>query len=329
MLEALPVAFSFLATYALIPPWMSLAKRLKLTTRDHSRPGKPLMVDSAGVAVVLGFFASMLSYAGLELAGLVQPFRLTPLFALVSSGLIAAFLGFVFVDKVKGYRLGLKKWQKPLLLVLAALPLMALSPAHPVSLPFIGGVDFGLFYSLLLVPLGVVGASNAYNTFAGYNGLEAGMGAVIFSTLGLLLLWQPPLSIACFSIAAALMAFLRFNWFPAKALTGDALTYFLGTMLAGVAILGRVEFVAFFLFLPYVADFAVYLKHFKYRVKRMLWRGVARDGLLYPPRMGPIHLIHYPLKWFNGLREYEAVSIFLAVEVVLAVLAVLVVAPAL
>jgi len=38
-----------------------------------------------------------------------------------------------------------------------------------------GAVDWGIFYPLAIIPIGIVGAANAYNMLAGYNGLEAGM----------------------------------------------------------------------------------------------------------------------------------------------------------
>ena len=37
---------------------------------------------------------------------------------------------------------------------------------------------------LIVIPIGIAGASNAYNMLAGYNGLEAGMGIIILGTLG-------------------------------------------------------------------------------------------------------------------------------------------------
>ncbi len=51
---------------------------------------------------------------------------------------------------------------------------------------FLGTLDTGLLYPLLIIPIGMIGASNAFNMLAGYNGLEAGMGIVILSTLGLI-----------------------------------------------------------------------------------------------------------------------------------------------
>ncbi|MDP2841599.1 MAG: hypothetical protein Q8O17_04910 [Candidatus Methanoperedens sp.] len=44
-----------------------------------------------------------------------------------------------------------------------------------MAFPFLGTLDIGLLYPLLIIPIGMIGASNAFNMLAGYNGLEAGM----------------------------------------------------------------------------------------------------------------------------------------------------------
>jgi len=44
--------------------------------------------------------------------------------------------------------------------------------------PWLGAIDFGLIYPLILIPIGVIGASNMINNLAGFNGMETGMGLV-------------------------------------------------------------------------------------------------------------------------------------------------------
>jgi len=42
---------------------------------------------------------------------------------------------------------------------------------------------FGIFYALLIVPIGITGATTTYNMLAGFNGLEAGQGIIILGFL--------------------------------------------------------------------------------------------------------------------------------------------------
>ena len=46
-------------------------------------------------------------------------------------------------------------------------------------------IELGLVYPLIIIPLGVVGASATFNFLAGYNGLEARQGIIILSALAL------------------------------------------------------------------------------------------------------------------------------------------------
>ena len=68
-------------------------------------------------------------------------------------------------------------------------PLVAVEMAggHSViSIPFVGMVPFGILYPLLLIPLAIAICSNLTNMMAGFNGLEAGLGIIMFATLSLL-----------------------------------------------------------------------------------------------------------------------------------------------
>ncbi len=98
-----------------------------------------------------------------------------------------------------------------------------------MSLPFIGTIDIGLLYPLLIIPIGIIGASNAFNMLAGYNGLEAVMGVVILSTLGLIAYSIGNTVAVVISVTittiSALIALLYFNKYPAKVFPGDTLTY--------------------------------------------------------------------------------------------------------
>ena len=84
-----------------------------------------------------------------------------------------------------------------------------------MGIPLIGGVNFGILYPLILIPIGVVCAANAINLLGGFNGSEAGMGVVYSSFLGVysLINGESVSSAIFFSTVGALIGFLKFNWF--------------------------------------------------------------------------------------------------------------------
>ncbi|MEM4598971.1 MAG: glycosyl transferase family 4, partial [Candidatus Diapherotrites archaeon] len=181
--------------------------------------------------------------------------------------MMMALLG--LIDDLLGWKKGIKQWQHTLLPLFAALPLMAIEinnapmvlpiigplPAE-LTFPLIGGVSFGVFYSLLLVPIGVTGASNAANMLAGLNGLEAGMILLITSALTIASFFTGHVEAFVVGIAmsGSLISFLIFNWYPARVFGGDALTLTGGATIAAMAIIGDMEKLGVFLMSLYFIE---------------------------------------------------------------------------
>jgi len=162
---------------------------------------------------------------------------------------------------------------------------------------------------------------------AGYNGLEAGMGMIILTTLGLIIWVDQGLgkvAMLAAIMAACLFAFFLFNSFPARIFPGDTLTYTVGALIAAVSILGNTEKVALFLFLPYFLQF--FLK------SRGGWKidGFSRsdyDGNLYVPykkSYGIEHLIVRMKQRFTGrATELDVVMTIFTLEFWLVIIVIL------
>ncbi|MDP2718142.1 MAG: hypothetical protein Q8P02_05335, partial [Candidatus Micrarchaeota archaeon] len=87
---------------------------------------------------------------------------------------------------------------------------------------------------------------------AGYNGLEAGIGAVASFFL-MVIAWQAHATAALVVLAAlfgACLAFLFFNWHPAKVFPADIGTLVIGGALAVAVILGNMEKYGVILLIP-------------------------------------------------------------------------------
>ncbi len=170
--------------------------------------------------------------------------------------MVATIIG--MIDDLLGWRTGIRQSKKVLLTFLIPVPLMVINAGqNTMAFPFLGTIDIGLLYPLLIIPIGMIGASNAFNMLAGYNGLEAGMGVVILSTLGLIAYSNGNTVAAVIAVTtvSALVALLYFNKYPAKVFPGDTLTYPVGAIVAIVAILGNMEKSAVILFSLYYIEF--------------------------------------------------------------------------
>ncbi len=291
-----------------VPVGLSTAKIKEL--KEKGAKGLKTAPRSGGIAIVLGLLvACLFSLAYYPFA----PEQLVVFLAALLSVSLISTIGIVedFLHIRQLYRV--------LLPAVAALPLMAVSAGtNSMTIPFLGTIDFGIYYALVLIPLGVVAASNLVNLLAGFNGLEAGVGVVVSVTLfsAAYLLGQPEAALLSVALGAACAAFLLFNWYPAKIFPGNSATYTIGAAIAAIVILGNMERIGFIALAPQIAEF--FLKATgKFRAEN--YGRVDKQGRLH--YAGPTQsLSHVVMKTFKP-TEQQLVAILLFVQLVFGALA--------
>lgn len=313
------VAISFVSAFMLAKKWIPAARRAGLVGKDMNKPSRPEVAEMGGVPVLGGIVGGLLFYIGLNTFLFNNQSYNLVLFATMATVLIIAIVG--LVDDMLGWKLGLSQLQKPLLTIPAALPMMVINAGHSsVDLPVFGPMDLGLIYPLVVVPIGIVGASNGFNMLAGYNGLEAGMGLIIISSIGLVsyLTGTAHVAMICAITAAALTAFLIFNWYPAKIFPGNGFTYMVGSIVACTSILANVEKLALILFVPYFLDFLLKARS---KMKAEAFGKVDQNGFLKKPYDKYYALPHLVIDFITKIRgkasEREVVSFMLSLEILL------------
>ena len=316
---------SFLTTLILTPIWIRSAKRAGLVGIDLNKPTKEKVAELGGIPVIFGFILGILTLIGIQTFYLNEPLKNLEILALLSSLLIITGVG--FIDDILGWKLGLKQWQKPLLTLFAALPIVVINVGQSeMTLPLIGHIDVGILYPLLFVPLAIVFASNAFNLLAGYNGLEAGMGIIILSTLGFATLKTQNtfISIIAFTMVFSLIAFYLYNKHPSKIFPGDTMTYSIGALIAIIAIMGDVERIALIIFIPYFLEFILKLRG---KLKKESFAKVLEDNSLEQPYEKIYGLEHLTIKILKKLKkkvyEKDVVYTILLTESILCTLVIL------
>jgi UDP-N-acetylglucosamine--dolichyl-phosphate N-acetylglucosaminephosphotransferase len=166
MIEILAAALvSFLVTVFLVPKWIAKAREFGLVGKDMNKHDRPEVAEAGGIIVVFGLLGGILAYIFLDTFVLKTGANQALVFAALLTVLLAGFLG--FIDDVLGWKKGLKRWQKPLLTIPMAIPLMVINAGESsMNLPIFGSVNFGLIYPIILVPLGIVCAANGFNMLA-------------------------------------------------------------------------------------------------------------------------------------------------------------------
>lgn len=259
---------SLVITYVATSYAIRYFKFVKLVTTDVHKKGKPLVPYSAGIPLMAGLVAGLLVYIFINVFIFKNGIVLANIFAAITSIFIIAFVGLLddmnsVQIKVRGFiegKRGLKRWQKPLLTLFAAFPLIAILAGDTnVVLPIIGTIELGILYPLLVVPLAVVVASNMINMLGGFNGIEVGMGLVYTFSLGLFSFLNGSEfgTILFFTAFAGLLGLARYNFPPAKILPGDSLTYLLGAVIAVGAVIGNMERAVLLTMIPFIVQAAL------------------------------------------------------------------------
>ncbi|MDI6806464.1 MAG: hypothetical protein QMD14_01455 [Candidatus Aenigmarchaeota archaeon] len=305
---------AFVVTFFVTPHFIKFLYSAGIVGLDLQKKNKPKLPTSGGLCVASGILAGLLSHIGIKTFVYGFQTEIIYLLAIISSVLIVTFIGLLDDIGVKltprktkegmDIRFGLPQWVKPLITFPAAIPLMVIMAGDTtMAIPFVGSIDFGIFYSLFLIPIGVVACSNLTNLLAGFNGSETGMGVIYMLSLGLYGLLHGSIGTIIFLISfAALLGFVKFNWYPAKILPGDSLTYLLGSLVAAGVIVGNMERVGVIVLTPFIIEF--FLKT-RARFKASCLGKLRKDGKLDPPYGKKIYSLTHIIMNLKPLTEKQ------------------------
>jgi len=161
--------------------------------------------------------------------------------ALFLGGLAAVLIG--AVDDLLDLR---ARWQLLGQVLLALLAVALGLGIEVIANPFGEGViRFSEPFSVGFTVFWIVGMINSINWIDGLDGLSTGVALIAAVTLGVLSLTtqvsQPLIAVLCFTLAGALLGFLRWNFHPASIFMGTSGVQFVGYTLAALSILGSAK----------------------------------------------------------------------------------------
>ncbi|MGV8151959.1 MAG: glycosyl transferase family 4 [Candidatus Nanoarchaeia archaeon] len=324
----IPIVLSFLATIIFLPKWIKKCRSLGLLWEDMNKFSHPKNVaSSGGIVVLMGFLLGVLSYIAIKTFVLKTDNVNVQILGLLCVILILGITG--LTDDLLGWKHGgLSKRFRLFLALFASIPLVVINAGvDHINIPYLGYVDFGLFYPLILIPIGIIGATTTYNFLAGFNGLEAGQGIIILSFLSLVAFFTGSSWLAMIGLimVASLIAFYYYNKCPAEVFPGDILTYSIGALIACMAILGNFERIAIFFFIPYIIE--VVLKS-RGRLKKQSFGIPNKHGSLEMPFdkiYGLTHLSIFILKKLKiNATEKNVTYLIFAFQTIICVIGIII-----
>ena len=233
---------AFIVSYILTPYMAHVGKRQNMVDMPgHRKIHEEAIPNLGGIVIFFGFLLSLLFVIQIE-----GQFR-----ALLIGGVIILLLG--VVDDIAN----LSPKHKFIIQMIPAL-IVVIYNSDLIN-NFIANQlkSFDLLGYLLypILILWIVGVTNSINLIDGLDGLACGVSIISLITFFILGLRQnfETLNLVSIALAGSMLAFLRFNFYPAKIFLGDSGSTFTGFMLASVGALWLLNSGnAFFIFIPII-----------------------------------------------------------------------------
>lgn len=308
----LPLVFiASLASMLIVTPvFIRRLREAGMIGRDIHKSYETQIPEMGGLAVLFGFSVGIFIAIPFISGGLVS------LFAAFLTILLTGLMG--ICDDLFGIRQKLKA----LLPIFASIPLIAVQAGeHFMIVPFVGLVDFGLVYPLIFIPIAITVLANASNMLGGYNGLEAGLGFITCSFIGIagLIAGRPLIYVLMFAMAAACLGFLKYNKFPSRIFPGDAGTFIIGAAIASAVVAGNMEFVGVVASMPYIIN-GVITGFGVMRRKPIQKFSKVENGVLVPPPRSCVSALYFELERMFRLTEKKLVYAIWALGIIFGVL---------
>ncbi|MFX0106816.1 MAG: hypothetical protein ACFE7R_00880, partial [Candidatus Hodarchaeota archaeon] len=221
------IVVALVIVFVTMPSTIRTLKEKGIVGIDVHKPDRPEVAKGGGFIVLFAIVTALLVDIGIttfQSQGVVNPGILAALVSILIAGMIG------LLDDNLDFNNG----PKILLPLIASVPMIVMQVGTTtMSIPFIGDVDLGIFYAILVVPLMMTFIIDSTNMYGGMNGLEAGL-AIINSSAVILYIFMlsmvtglpaSPQQIDSGVVAGALLgaslAFMFFNKYPSKILPGD------------------------------------------------------------------------------------------------------------
>jgi UDP-N-acetylglucosamine--dolichyl-phosphate N-acetylglucosaminephosphotransferase len=239
-------AISFFVVLFTTPKIISSLVAKGEVVEDYHKPDKPAVPRPAGPVLLIGIASAEIVLYLLTLN--------IKVIAILLTSIIAFIVGFIDDRKI------MPGWFKPIALIAAAIPLIALG-AHGTHLNLIfGSASIPLLYiPLTLVIISIVG--NTINSIDVFNGVASGF--VIIAMIPLLvsiaIFGSNEVFVAALPLLFGTIAFYKYHKYPSKIFPGDSGTLLIGAMYGAVAITGNSEIIGTIALLPAVMNSFLFL----------------------------------------------------------------------
>lgn len=217
---------AFTLTYFAIPSVIHISHVKRLFDDPNERSSHSTSIPSlGGIAIFAGVIFSVILWTPFTLFSNLQ--------------YILCSMVIIFLIGAKDDIVPMRPSRKFMGQIFAALIMVYKADVVITSFYGLFGIyDLAEWFSIPFTVVIIVLVINAFNLIDGINGLAGSVGSIISFTFGVwfLLIDRIELSIICFTLMGSIIAFLKYNYTPAKIFMGDTGSLMIGLISAMLAI---------------------------------------------------------------------------------------------
>ena len=298
----LGMIMAYLLGFFIMPYVIWFAKKKNLVDKPNERKiHHGPIARLGGIAI---WASSMLSFLLLVILSYYPYGKL--LSGILMGGSLMFLLG--LIDDIYGLN---AKFKLMIQIAIASIVFLLGISVSTIYNPFGEPVQLGLIVSYIVTVLWIVGISNALNFIDGVDGLAGSIVTISAVTLGLIAVDMAPSNeisaLIAFILAGSMLAFLTYNFHPAKIFMGDSGSLFAGFLLATLSITGVMKSPELTMFVPFFI-LAVPIIDITFSSLRRIAKGVSA----FTPDAEHLHhkLLH------RGFSQNQTVLILASVAVI-------------
>ncbi len=212
---------------------------------------------------------------------------------------------------------------KLLLMYYCSYPLMQYAIQSHVLFPYFGHVEFGIFYSQLIVPTFVLVAANLVNMHSGYNGMSSGLSVIILISLAIksIMIGSFGNIMGIIALTGATLGFHLFERYPSRIFWGNAGSLTVGSAIGVMIVMQGFIVSGFIMLIPHTINFLMYVYWRIKKFPQVKFGKIRDDGTLEVPN-------NLTLKWvlpyYRRVTEKQATYAMYAVTAVFGIIGIMI-----
>ncbi len=289
--------YSVFATYIAIFYIVKKSRKFGYTVEDKYKLNNKKIPTIGGIAIFIGVIIALaLTQVIMRNDGIGKLF--------IFYFIVTVYAMYGILDDLFAFK---QRYDKILVLMVLSFPIASL-----ITSTYLFGIDFELWYLLLLAPIYIMAVANLVNVYSGFNGLAMGLSLILLITVAVksYMLFGLHNLIYIIPVLGALLVFLPFNFYPAKLFEGNVGAFLVGSSLGAFLIINKLELFGLFILIPHIINFildTIVLAILK--IPDVKFGEIDKNGYIVAPKSVRFKSLKYILTYYLKLKERNAVLI--------------------